>query len=151
MKHGISLWKNVSEIKPRLGVCQFQQKMSIKNYAVLLSKVMTFLLEPVRGFISKQHVTFFFFPADFWVRCCTLVFRSGGEGGISSKTLWKFLPKRGLPPLSLRLGMHAGTAFNTSYTCDFQWITSSPRPPISGVQPCYLHVPISPAHRYVWG
>lgn len=62
MKHGISLWKNVSEIKPRLGVCQFQQKMSIKNYAVLLSKVMTFLLEPVRGFISKQHVTFFFFP-----------------------------------------------------------------------------------------
>lgn len=121
MKHGISLWKNVSEIKPRLGVCQFQQKMSIKNYAVLLSKVMTFLLEPVRGFISKQHVTFFFSPCRLLGKvCCTLVFRSGGEGGISSKTLWKFLPKRGLPPLSLRLGMHAGTAFNTSYTCDFQ-------------------------------
>lgn len=79
MKHGISLWKNVSEIKPRLGVCQFQQKMSIKNYAVLLSKVMTFLLEPVRGFISKQHVTFFFPPADFWVRCVVLWSSDQGE------------------------------------------------------------------------
>lgn len=60
MKHGVSLWKNVSGIKPRLGVCQFQQKMSIKNYAVLFSKVTMLLLEPVRGFVSKQHVTFFF-------------------------------------------------------------------------------------------
>lgn len=60
MKHGISLWKNVSGIKPRLGVCQFQQKTSIKNYAVLFSKVTTLPLEPVRGFVSKHHVTFFF-------------------------------------------------------------------------------------------
>lgn len=60
------LEKNVSRIKPRLGVCQFQQKMSIKNYAVLFSKVTVLLLEPVRGFLVKQHITFFFFfPADF--------------------------------------------------------------------------------------
>lgn len=52
--------KNVSGMKPRLGVCQFQQKMSIKNYAVLFSKVTALLLEPVRGFLAKQNITFFF-------------------------------------------------------------------------------------------
>lgn len=83
MKHGISLWKNVSGIKPRLGVCQFQQKMSIKNYAVLFSKVTTLLLEPVRGFVSKQHVTFFFFSLSSPCRLLAkvwyfgLLFRSG--------------------------------------------------------------------------
>lgn len=60
------LEKNVSRIKPRLGVCQFQQKMSIKNYAVLFSKVTVLLLEPVRGFLVKQHITFFFFPLQIF-------------------------------------------------------------------------------------
>lgn len=60
------LEKNVSRIKPRLGVCQFQQKMSIKNYAVLFSKVTVLLLEPVRGFLVKQHITFFFFSLQIF-------------------------------------------------------------------------------------
>lgn len=45
--------RNVSEVKPRLGLCQFQQEMSIKNYAVLLSKVTALLLEPLGGFLPK--------------------------------------------------------------------------------------------------
>lgn len=45
--------KNGSEIKPCLGLCQFQQEMSIKNYAVLLSKVTALLLEPLGGFLPK--------------------------------------------------------------------------------------------------
>ena len=45
--------RNVSEVKPRLGLCQFQREMSIKNYAVLLSKVTALLLEPLGGFLPK--------------------------------------------------------------------------------------------------
>lgn len=89
--------KNVSEVKPRLGVCQFQQKMSIKNYAVLLSKVTALLLEPVRGFLAKQHIRiFFFFPCRLLAKvlCFELLFRFRGRKKLNFKEiLQEFLPR----------------------------------------------------------